>query len=329
MIFDFLICSERSGSNLITRILDAHPDICGPSPSHIMETFSTNIFKYRDIKKDANWNTLIKDVTDMMNNPLGVWKCTFTEKMIKDEVKSRSLSDVYRFIYESEARLNNKNRIFVKNNHVCRYLAHITSYFTDSKFVLMTRDPRDVAVVWREAASAQGGIKEGVRKWKIDQQESIEAYGYLKDLGRIHLLRFEDLLSNAEKEVKKICNFLEVKYLPQMLEFYKSDEVVENSNRLPSWKDTKYPIIKEKFGMYKIKLDEMEIRFIESLCREEMDFLGYKREYEECGSLEDIEKKMPSEDLSHKVLTDMEVKIYTKFSSVRSRINNRSVNFNG
>lgn len=325
MVFDFLICSERSGSNLITKIMNAHPDICGPSPSHIMETFSTNLFKYGDIKKDENWNVLVKDVSDMMNNSLGVWKCTFNEKMIKDGVKSRSLSDIYRFIYESEARLHNKNRVFVKNNHIYNYLAHITAYFTDSKFVYMTRDPRDMALVWREAASAAGGIKEGSRKWKVDQSESIKAYGYLKDLGRIHLLRFEDLLSNTEEELIKICDFLGVKYTPQMLEFYKLDHVIENSNRLPSWKDTKCPIIKDNFARYKTELNEMEIRFIESLCSEEMDFLGYEKEFEVCESPEEIEKKMPPEDLSHKVLTDMEVKIYTKFNAVRSGINNKKV----
>ena len=30
MLFGFLICSERYGSKLITKILDARPDICGP-----------------------------------------------------------------------------------------------------------------------------------------------------------------------------------------------------------------------------------------------------------------------------------------------------------
>ena len=34
--FDFLICSERSGSNLIAKVMDTHPDACGPFPPHIL-----------------------------------------------------------------------------------------------------------------------------------------------------------------------------------------------------------------------------------------------------------------------------------------------------
>lgn len=30
--FTFLMCSERSGSNLIARMFDAHPDCCGQPP---------------------------------------------------------------------------------------------------------------------------------------------------------------------------------------------------------------------------------------------------------------------------------------------------------
>ena len=34
----FLVSSERSGSNFITKIMDAHQDFCGPSPTHIIRT---------------------------------------------------------------------------------------------------------------------------------------------------------------------------------------------------------------------------------------------------------------------------------------------------
>ena len=60
MHFDFLMCSERSGSNLITKLLNAHPRVCGPFPSHLFRTISSNYTGYGDLSTDANWETFIE-----------------------------------------------------------------------------------------------------------------------------------------------------------------------------------------------------------------------------------------------------------------------------
>lgn len=44
----FLMCSERSGSNLITRMMNAHPDICRPAVKHISNVLTRNVFRFFD-----------------------------------------------------------------------------------------------------------------------------------------------------------------------------------------------------------------------------------------------------------------------------------------
>ncbi|NQT92999.1 MAG: hypothetical protein HQ559_09570 [Lentisphaerae bacterium] len=58
MQFDFLMCSERSGSNLITKVMDGHPEFCGPFPSHVTRTFCHDYCRYCDLADDANWRAL-------------------------------------------------------------------------------------------------------------------------------------------------------------------------------------------------------------------------------------------------------------------------------
>ncbi len=69
MDFDFLFCSERSGSNLITKIMNAHPDICGPSPTHALRVFCHQYFRYGDLRNDAHWRVLIDDAGDICRTP--------------------------------------------------------------------------------------------------------------------------------------------------------------------------------------------------------------------------------------------------------------------
>ena len=103
MPFVFLLCSERSGSNLITKIFDNHPEFCGPSPSHIIRTFSRNIWRYGDINRDDNWHTLCSDIADFLNNQLGKWQTHCAADRLIKEVRQRSLSAIIRYIYENEA----------------------------------------------------------------------------------------------------------------------------------------------------------------------------------------------------------------------------------
>ena len=66
MHFDFLICSERSGSNLITKILDSHPSVCGPFPALLIKNIGWYLFRYGDLQNDSNWRTLLTDVADYL-----------------------------------------------------------------------------------------------------------------------------------------------------------------------------------------------------------------------------------------------------------------------
>ena len=74
MHFDFLICSERSGSNLIAKIMNAHTQVCGPFPSHILRIFTQNLYRYGDIRRDENWDSLLDDLAVYHQSIFAQWK---------------------------------------------------------------------------------------------------------------------------------------------------------------------------------------------------------------------------------------------------------------
>ena len=324
MRFDFLICSERSGSNLITKLLDSHPEVCGPFPSHMVRTFSLNLNGYGDLNDDAAWSTLLDDAVFYINRIISLWKSDFRLEEVRNAVEKRSLDAVIRHFYETEARANGKKRVFVEENHTYSILAYLLSHFEGSKYIYTVRDPRDMALTWKEAVPAQGQVPRAAKQWKKDQVKSLEAYGFLKDLDRIHLVKYENLVTDTEKTVRRICSFLDLEYSGKMLRFHEKDIVRENSQRIVSWKDLQKPIMPENAGRYKIELSEDEIRYIECLCRKEMDTLGYKRQFDEAGEPEALEKKLLPEDMSNR-LTDTEKEIYASFKEAVGRVQTRNL----
>jgi hypothetical protein len=137
-------------------------------------------------------------------------------------------------------------------------------------------------------------------------------------------VKYEDLVTDTEKTAQGICEFLDLDYSEEILRFHEKDIVRENSNRIVSWKDLQKPIMPENAYRYKNELSEDEIRYIESLCKREMDILGYERRFEVSEDPDVLEKKLLPEDMSNR-LTDVEVEAYASFKKAAARIQTRNL----
>jgi hypothetical protein len=317
MQFDFLMCSERSGSNLITKMLDSHPDICGPFPTHMIRLLSTNLYRYGNLSNEKNWEVFLSDAEFLLNNRICSWESDFNLSLAQKG--ERSLEALIRLVYEQEASVQGKQRLFIKENHVCTFIPYILSHFEDAKFIFLVRDPRDMALTWKEAGSALGGVKSAASVWKQDQSDGITAYGFMKDKKRVFLVKFEELLSDTEKVLQEICNFIAVKYDRRMLNFHAKPIVKGNADRLTSWKDLQKPLIKNNSGLYKEKLSEPEIMYVESICKDEMAFFEYKPDFNHYPCLDKLETALPEENMERSYSME-EQSIYPGFFAANERI---------
>ena len=323
MQFDFLMCSERSGSNLITKILDAHSRVCGPFPTHLLRHLSLNLFRYGDLAEDRNWSAFLEDVENLLRHRIGVWSTKFRAAMVRD-LPQRSLAEVYRFVYERKAEAQGKSRVFVKENHLYQILPYVLSHFAEARFVFFVRDPRDMALTWKRAGTAPGGVRAASRVWREDQQGSILARGFLQDQERVLLLRFEDLLADSAAAVRRLCDFLRLDFEEGMLEFHRKDIVRGNAERLSSWQDLGKPLIRDNYNLYRKHLSTEEIRYVELECAEQMSYLGYTRDYDSSISRQQLESALPAEQ-AERTLNEREARIYPGFFAALERISTRAL----
>ena len=68
MDYNFIISTERSGSNLVTKMMDSHPNICGTAPKHLIRFIALNHYKYGDLIEENNWNILLKDILKILDD---------------------------------------------------------------------------------------------------------------------------------------------------------------------------------------------------------------------------------------------------------------------
>ena len=323
MHFDFLMCSERSGSNLIAKMMNAHSEVCGPFPSHAFRQFLGVYYGYGDLSVDENWDTLLQDLVFYMERKFAQWETSVGIEELRKAVDHRSLAAAIRVFYEAEARHRGKTRLFVKENQSYTISDYLLTHFSDSRYVIVVRDPRDMAATWK--ALAHGGVRAGAEQWRKDQAGSIDVHCKLRDIGKSMLTTFESLVGDAENTLRKICNYLELNYEPGMLDFHKADIVATNANRMESWRDLQKPLDQGEIGKYKNSLSEAEVRYVEALCAREMEILGYSPVYDASVPIDDLDRQIPPASETDRTFTDVEMAAYSRWREALDLIKGRKL----
>lgn len=273
--FSFLICSERSGSNLLTSLLNAHGQVSAPPPSHLFRLFASNTANYGSLARDENWDVLIGDTANAFAAQLGSWN-TFVEArdLHKLDLPRHPLAPVMA-LYQHEATHDGATHIFVKENHTARFAETLCQHMGDLRFVFMTRDPRDVAASYLASDGIPGGVLTAVERWEADQGETQALRQDPVWAGRIHFLRYEDLIADNEPTLRAICAHLDLPFDPAMGAFHQHPRTQRNAKRIEMWKNLARPVMAGNAGKYRAALTREEITFIELRCGALMRAFGY------------------------------------------------------
>jgi len=282
ILTDFLICSERSGSNLIRAIMDSHSDVYAPPPLHLSELW-LDVHYYGNLTVDENWSRLITEVVRKFNFRKESLSFSVTEQELLDEVVERDFAEIYRFIYKKGMMEAGKSRIFLKENHTHRLLGILHQHFPQAKFVYQVRDPRDFLLSCKKVFASKwrmhyGTVPNAVEIWRNDQDRSLNAIATMSS-DKIFPQRYEDLVAHPENVVGTLCQFLGLPFESSMLDFHKGKPAERAASSKPKyWQNLTKPVMKDNFGKYREGLSKTELGFVELRTKRLMCLLGYELE---------------------------------------------------
>jgi hypothetical protein len=276
MSFFFLMSSERSGSNLLTKLLNGHSKICGPSTKHIINPVARNLFRYEPLNRVDNWNELLSDIHRLMEAGFSVWKKSFSLEDLKQLGPIGDPVSLLRNIFTEEAGANGKLHVFIKENHIYEFFPFLLINFPEAKFVYLIRDPRDMALSWKKNPSHPGGVVKAARQWQKDQQYFLGIYNELRKVGKAHFLRYEELIEAPEEQLKQVLHSLGLSFEAATLEFYRDDLTQINAGRQSAWSNLSKGILSDNKNKFVDGLSMEEVTCIEKICYFEMKQLGYQ-----------------------------------------------------
>ena len=305
MSFFFLMCSERSGSNFIAKLINGHRNICGPSTKHIINPVARNLFRYGDLSDKKSWDELLIDIHRLFSVDFSVWKVKISMEDLQNMAPTGDIKSLIQNIFLEEARAHGKQHVFIKENHLYEFFPFLMMNFPEAKFVYQTRDPRDMALSWKKSSDHPGGVVKAARQWKHDQQQSLKNFQLLKHQGKAHLIKYEDLTADNEFEIQKLVQFLGVPFDKGVFEFHKDEFTQKNAGMQATWNNLSKGVIRNNSKKYLKELAKIEIKAIEKICFHEMKHLGYQPEFSS-GDLSNITEES-LERLNEKEFSEIEL----------------------
>ncbi len=258
----FVVGNSRSGTTLMGTILGRHASVFRFEELHFFEELwsATNSQASCSDEEAAILTAKLFDIQRNGYLTRENWEDFLEESraLVKDISEPRSPAKVFSAFLDYETRLQNKSRGCDQTPQNILYIAEILEHYPHASIIHMIRDPRAILLSqknrWRRPFFSDSvPKKEAVRYWlnyhpitmsQLWKANVRTADQFLEDK-RVYTLRYEDLLTEAEKEVEKVCQFADITFSPDMLKVPQVNSSSErdqpeqegiNKDRANSWR---------------------------------------------------------------------------------------------
>jgi hypothetical protein len=278
----FLICSERSGSNLISSIVGEHPKVYAHPPYHLGRDLILRLHEVAAENSSEALRVLRDNAVARVSKYRGEEEATRLENWF-DRQTELSPRAVARYVFQEMPLEAHGKHAFVKENNAHQLLFFLVDCFPDAKFIFQVRDPRDFllsAVVRRKRwlGNKFGSVRNALNVWREDQLGGLTAYGLLGP-ERVFLQRYEDLVARFEETVTKLCAFLGLSFDERMHKFHEADSAQRLAVKGGPRENLARPLMTENFRKYRKGLSRGQVKIVEAYVGDLMDRFGYPREY--------------------------------------------------
>jgi hypothetical protein len=275
----FIVGVGRSGTTLLRLMLDAHPDLCIPPETGFIPAAAGRSREqfFKIISQFETWKDF--DLADD----------AFLAALRR--IEPFVPADGVRAFYRLYALRLGKSRWGDKTPGYCIQMAEVQSLLPEAHFIHIIRDGRDVALSVRPLWFAPGKDMASLAR---DWRSRVEEAQRLSHTCRRYLeVRYESLVVDTEKELKRVCAFIELEYHPQMLCYFEGararlDEVkarfrpdgtilISKERRLENQRFTSVAPEPSRSFRWKREMIIEEKREFENVAGELLDRLGYER----------------------------------------------------
>ncbi len=285
---------SRSGTTLLTTVLDSHPDISMgyellhaglPSTAQFIESVETawaeagdNGRKCGNLLKEWGFRSagvLVKRCVRTRVDPpelvaiLRTMRDRGFEQLDGLEAQTQLAMSV------AQAKMAKERTGWCGFKATASSVSMLDRLFPKSRFFLIIRDPRDVVASHR-AAGFDRSVRQIARSW--NDYGRIFGHWLSAHPGSAALIRYEDLVTAPEPTLRGAFERTGLEFSPEVLRFFDSKASVHRPGQHHvNAENLKKDFYVTSMGRWRRELPDNEVRWIERGCWTLMDRFGYPR----------------------------------------------------
>lgn len=285
----FVVGCPRSGTYLLSNILDRSGQIAFPTESHFIPLFNRVAAFGGNLHESGNRARLLRSIYAFLE----IWsRRAEDERDYKGMIQysllathelsesilatSRTYSDMVHALFRSYAALRGVSRYGDKS----AFFQHIPLEQIDrsvagrAKFIHIVRDGRDVCLSWMKLKMGPETIRLASRAWR-EHVVGKRKWGKANP-DRYCEVRYEDLIVNPESEIRRICDFIDIEFRPGMLLFHQGEmarAIANSSTHVLLGK----PIDSGNCGKWRTQMCGDDIALFEWIAGDALAASGYPR----------------------------------------------------
>ncbi len=285
----FIVGMGRSGTTLLTNMLNSNPQVIA-CPENEFVIHSYHSFSQKDFSDSNTVDAFIGMFDQNFNRVISIWKPGVELKNDILQLKVKNFENVCKLAYLnyplSKKDKSNVRLVVDKNPSYSLHIDKISELFPKGKFIVIVRDYRDNILSRRKYSDENVPIHKLAADWNYYYECIFSTL--TKNNIPYHLIKYEDLAANPTGYLQSLCNFIDIPYTDEMLNFQElSKEIrkhaVENVSKEKNEKiqrmhsNLEKKVNTERVNAFVNELKPEEIALLDFACSTLAKRFGYKK----------------------------------------------------
>jgi hypothetical protein len=263
----------RSGTTLLSALLNAHPNIAMPPETRFLLPAYENRKNFGDLELPANRRRLAEQITGPGSKfkDLRLDRETVIQAIVD---APPTLGSAFARIWQEYARARGARRWGEKRPAYWREMDVVLRLFPTAQIIHLIRDPRACVASLRQVRWWKRSVPYSAAFWRVVDAE-VDKVGRRLTGDSYYQIRYEDLIDDVPDSLQRLCAFLEEDFSPAMLSHTDAArDIVPNRK---TWHErVAQPVDRTRANVWRETLAPEEIGLIEMMCRRRMTVRGYR-----------------------------------------------------
>jgi hypothetical protein len=266
----FILGAPRSGTSLLSRMLNQHRRIAVPGETKAFVLLDRLLPLYGDLADPGNLARLIDDLLSLPS--IRELQPPPDRAALLGALERSDFGGVFDALLKSWACARGKARWGEKTPGNAMHWQSIHGYFPDASVIHVLRDGRDVARSLQAAPFGPKTTYMAAARW-ADYVARVRAIGRDLPVDRYLEVRYEDLLARPEQTLVWICGFLGEAFDEQMLRFHENSDVYDTDD--VNRRNLARPLLVGNSAKWRTSMSRTEIRVFEAVAGDWLALTGY------------------------------------------------------